>query len=474
MSQMNAGPQGQPGANRPGQMTAVMRAVMANTGPKVLRIGVVQGGRVVEERIIKQRGTVTIGPSEKANFVVRDPGIPAQFKLFELVGNDYHLNYIDTMSGRVALQTGISDLAALKGQARRAGNAYQIRLNEDARGKVVVGDTTFLFQFVTPPPPQPRPQLPLSVKGGIAGQIDWELTIIAAFSFLLHFGLVGAMYSDWMDPVVNDDIAVAGLIDLTKSVPPAPVEEPDTTATAEATSTAPTEAPKKASGGGAKAKGTGGGSKGQVSDTQAAALAAGAEAMEMQMLAAFGGTSAVSGALNRSDVPPQDLSGVAASGAGVSSTGGDLKLAAGGGGVVQPGKAGGGLSKIGVTGGGGTGGTAGSERAVKGPTGDAQIGATTASVPVSNAERVVARLRPKFKRCYTKGLAVDPTMSGSVTIAAKVSPNGEVDSANALNQNGLSADVVRCIQRAVRNAQFDAPGGSGSTINIPVKFVQQK
>ena len=23
---------------------------------------------------------------------------------------------------------------------------------------------------------------------------------------LLHFGLVGAMYSDWMDPVVNDDI----------------------------------------------------------------------------------------------------------------------------------------------------------------------------------------------------------------------------------------------------------------------------
>ncbi len=45
---------GQPQANRPGQMTAVMRAVAA-TGPKVLRIGVVQSGRVIEERIIKQR-----------------------------------------------------------------------------------------------------------------------------------------------------------------------------------------------------------------------------------------------------------------------------------------------------------------------------------------------------------------------------------------------------------------------------------
>jgi len=54
----------QPGAGssqRPGQMTAVMRAVAA-TGPKVLRIGVVQAGRVSEERIIKQRTHVTVGP----------------------------------------------------------------------------------------------------------------------------------------------------------------------------------------------------------------------------------------------------------------------------------------------------------------------------------------------------------------------------------------------------------------------------
>ena len=53
-----AGPGG-----RPGQMTAVMRAV-AQTGPKVLRIGLVREGRVIEERIIKQRTHVTVGPSE--------------------------------------------------------------------------------------------------------------------------------------------------------------------------------------------------------------------------------------------------------------------------------------------------------------------------------------------------------------------------------------------------------------------------
>ena len=67
---MTQQPYQQPGTSqRPGQMTAVMRAVAA-TGPKVLRIGVVQGGRVLEERIIKQRSHVTVGPSEKNLFVI--------------------------------------------------------------------------------------------------------------------------------------------------------------------------------------------------------------------------------------------------------------------------------------------------------------------------------------------------------------------------------------------------------------------
>ena len=36
------------------------------SGPKVLRIGLVHAGRVIEERIIKLRTHVTIGQSEKS------------------------------------------------------------------------------------------------------------------------------------------------------------------------------------------------------------------------------------------------------------------------------------------------------------------------------------------------------------------------------------------------------------------------
>src|ERR1700683_1746556 len=230
MSQMNQGGTG-PGfgqpmhSNRPGQMTAVMRAIQQTSGPKVLRIGLVSSGRILEERIVKQRTSVTVGPSEKSMFVV-PANVPPQFQLFELIGTEYFLNFLDGMTGRVALASGITDLVSLKGQAKRVGPAYQVRLTDEARGKVVIGETTFLFQFVAPPPVQPRPQLPLSVKGGVASQIDWNLTIIAAFSFLLHFGFVGAMYSDWMDPVVNDDIT-AGLIDMVQKTLPPPVETTD-------------------------------------------------------------------------------------------------------------------------------------------------------------------------------------------------------------------------------------------------------
>ena len=461
------GLQPQQPSNRPGQMTAVMRAMTMATGPKVLRIGLVHGGRVIEERIIKQRTSVTVGNSEKAMFVVPAQSVPPQFKLFELIGNDYYLNFVDGMTGRVALATGISDITALKGQAKRVGNAYQIRLTEEARGKVVVGETTFLFQFVAPPPVQPRPQLPLAVKGGIASQIDWTLTIIAAFSFMLHFGVIGAMYSDWMDPVVNEDMTIAGLIDLAKNVPPPIVEDepkPADTGPSDKSDKPAAAAPSKAAGGPSKA--------GSVSDAKAAALAQQAEAMQMQMLAAFGGNSAVQGALNRSDIPPVDLSGAAASGAGVSNTGGNLNLGSGGA-AVQAGKGGSGLG--GVLGGTGAGAStgAGTGRDVGGPKGDAVLGGTTTTVPVNNAERVVAGLRAKFRACYNTGLQSDPTMQGSITISARISPNGEVESATPQGGNGLSDGVQKCIARVVRNANFEAPGGTGSTINIPVKFVQQ-
>ena len=470
-------------SNRPGQMTAVMRAMPQATGPKVLRIGLVQSGKVIEERVIKQRGHVTIGPSEKSMFVIPSKSIPPNFKLFELVGSDYCVNFLDGMTGRVALKTGVSDLGQLKSQARKvpltgaSGQAYQMQLSEEARGKIVVGETTFLFQFVAPPPPTPKPQLPVSVKAGFGNEIDWRTTIIAAFSFLFHFGAIGSIYSDWMDPVVDDEVEVAQLLESVKQLPPPPpVEQPKEVSDAPvSTAQAATEAPKAASGGGGA---KGGGSGGRISDARASALSNQMSQLELQMVAALGSSgSATNAVLGQSgDVPLGMLEGAAASGAGVSAGGvAGLNLGGGGGGVFRPGSVGGGgkgLAGIGDTGSAGPA-TAGSAQKVKGPVGSASVGgAAVSGGSVANASAVVAGMAAGFRRCYNNGLKEDPNMKGTVRITARIGPNGEVLGASA-SGGGLSGSVIGCVQARVASAQFSPPEGGGATIVIPVTFVSQ-
>ncbi len=460
---------------RPGQMTAVMRAMPQMTGPKVLRIGIVQAGKVIEERVIKQRTSVTIGTSEKSMFVVAGKSVPPIFRLFELIGNEYHLNFFEGMGGRVALQTGISDLPSLTAQAKRTPQgAYQVRLTEDSRGKVVVGETTLLFQFVAPPPVQPKPQLPVSVKGGLSSQIDWSLTIIAAFSFLFHFGMVGAVYSDWLDPVVDDETNIAGLIDTVRGLPSPPVVETAQDATDKGpTQATATEAPKTGNPSAGNKGGAAGGNKG-MSSGERARLSAQLDRLEMATIGALTGQGTATSGVLRGDVPLSNLDAVAQSGAGVSSNGAlGLNLQTGGGGILRPGTGLNGLNGVGDARAGAPKG-AGVAQAVAGPQGNANVGASSiAGASVSNAEGVVAKLRAGFRNCYQKGLATNPEMAGSVRIVAKIGPNGEVVSATP-QATGLSPDVVDCVVRRVKSAQFAQPeGGGGATITIPVTFVKQ-
>ncbi|MEB2311567.1 MAG: AgmX/PglI C-terminal domain-containing protein [Sorangiineae bacterium] len=465
-------PQGS-GAARPGQMTAVMRAVAA-TGPKVLRIGVVQAGRVVEERIIKQRGHVTVGPSEKNLFVVATAKLPANFRLFELVANDYCLNFLEGMTGRVALPTGVSDLAVLRGQARRTPQGtYQIRLTEDSRGKVVVGDTTFLFQFVAPPPVQPKPQLPVSVTRG-STSIDWTTTMIAAFSFLLHFLLVGAVYSDWLDPIVDDEVNLASLIETVQSLPPPPPIEQQKVEEVSDQGAEKAAKPEKAAGSANKQAGPAGAAGGKMSNAQAAALSGKLDQLEMATLGALASEGpATAGVLRNSEVATGALDQAAASGVGVGAGTGDLRLGSSGG-AVRPGASGGGLSGIGTTGKtGGTEGT-GTVAKVQGPKGNASVGgAAVSGGTVSNASRVVAGMRAGFRSCYNQGLAQNPDAQGSIRLTIRVGPGGEVQGVSASASGNLPPSVVGCVQSRASAAQFAPPEGGAAVVVVPVTFVKQ-
>jgi hypothetical protein len=343
-------------------------------------------------------------------------------------------------------------------------------LTEDSRGKVVIGDTTFLFQFVAPPPVQPKPQLPVAVLRG-ASSIDWNTTIIAAVSFLFHFMLLGAIYSDWLDPVIDDEVTVQGLIDSLKALPPPPPVEEQPQEKADSADKAPDKAPEAAKAAPSQ-KADNAKPAGALNEKQAAALHNDLDQLEMQTLGALSSSGpATAGVLKGGEVPTNALDAAAASGAGVGAGTGDLKLGAGGG-AIRPGMSGG-LAGIGQTGRSGDTGT-GTGAKVEGPKGNASVGGPNVQGgTVSNASRVVAGMRAGFRACYQRGLNENPDSSGSIRLTIRVGAGGEVAGVTATPTGSLPASVVSCVQARAQAAQFDAPEGGSAVIQVPVTFVKQ-
>ncbi len=88
---------------------------------------------------------------------------------------------------------------------------------------------------------------------------------------------------------------------------------------------------------------------------------------------------------------------------------------------------------------------------------------------VSNVDRVVAGLRPKMRSCYARGLDLDPTQRGSLTLEATLAPNGEVVQTKVLGRSrGLGLSVAECAERVLRNGNFDPPGPGGATLTVDV------
>src|SRR5262245_37663406 len=163
-------------------------------GPRqrILRIGVLLGGKIVEERLIRERTAVSIGQSMKNTFSIPVEGLPLEFTLFALDEGKYYLCFLNKMDGRLSDSgSQVNTLDSLKGRgAVQHGDYWQVPLSESARGKLSLGDLTVLFQFVTEPPRQPKPMLPASVRGTFADRFDPRLSVIMGASVIAHFAIV--------------------------------------------------------------------------------------------------------------------------------------------------------------------------------------------------------------------------------------------------------------------------------------------
>lgn len=469
-----------PAPPAPGTLTEILRAAEQTSEKKALRIGLVLRGKVIEERILAPGQGLTIGPNERADLVVVEALIPPGFHLIESKAEGFSLRVAPGMSGRVAGRNGTLDIDSEKENTVRSNPAEirEIALDPDARGKVFIGQHLILFQLVKVAPPLGKPQLPATLKSGL-GDVDWRTSIVAAFSFLFHFGALGTIYTDWMDPVVDDEVQAAQLIESMRELPPPPpIEKPKEDAASASASPSASPAPKSASpsAGRTAATGGGGGSGAARGDARASQISNQLAALEVQMVAALGtgsGQATASVLGPGGDLPLGMLDKAAQSASGTRAGTAGLDLGGGFGAPLRPGA----IARPGLPGGDTSMGpvNAGAQVNVRGPTGTVGVPPPTViGDEIPNAPRVVAAMTAGFRRCYNIGLRdEDPAMKGTVRVTAKVGPNGEVLGVSASKSGTVTATVSACIQNRVRSAQFESPTGAGGTVVIPVTLIPQ-
>lgn len=467
-------------------MTMAMAAVntRAVSGPKVLRIGVIQGDRMVEERVIRSRETVTVGSSERNHFVVAD--LPASFDLFLLQGADYVLNFNDEMRGKVGLSGGVQELSQLRstGAARKEGTYWQIKLNDQSRGRVTIpgkggnADTTLLFQFIDPPPVQPRPQLPAAVMQGFTANLDWLFTAFVMFSFMSHFGFVIFLENaDWPMPpslaTLPPDI-VEFMVEPEEPPPPAPVDDSatedateDATEVAEETTSSDSDSSDASSEATSEAR--------ERADASASIAAADAAASaEHLLLGALGEGGALADVLAGGAVTSSAADVLAtADGVGVADSSGGTLRERGGGGRVD-----------GVAGG------LGGLRGAGEPSGPREVTPVEETAPrgrfraasddvdesgsgsfdMAAVVRMINTRRAAITRCYETQLRANPTLAGRVRVSMTIVESGSVSGVRAVENTTGSEEVASCVVRVVQGFRFN-PGPTDGSVTYAFPFV---
>lgn len=456
-------------------MQSAARAPQAGVGPKpkILRIGIIQGGRIVEERLVRQRQTITIGQSAKNTFVIPSEVLPRSWNLFEITPRGYVAHFADAMDARIAVGSEVTSLSQLKqtGKIRKHGPSWMMPLDERSRGKITIGDMTILFQFVTPPPPQPRPQLPASVRGSVMGNLDWAFTSVAAFSFVAHLVLVIYLRSvDWPRKPDIEEIPDRFVQMVVKKEPPpeAPVEEAKKEDEGEKKEEKKPVAKEKPAP-----------QKKEISAEEKARLDAERRARLAEQVRNTGilkllgakadGEGSIADVLGKGDVDRdqekafQGVGGLTVATSddnlrGVKSgTGGTGKVAniAGlrGGGSIAGGDTGSGVSERRVTG------------IVK-----SEAPAVDGELDPNLVAKEVRQRMGAIKACYERALKRNPKLSGKVKVRWTITPAGTVTGVEIDDDSMGDPEVASCIRGLISRWRFPAPSGGAVEVVFPFVF----
>lgn len=454
------------------------------TGEKALRIGVIQGARVIEERILRKREPISFGTAEGNTFSFASSDLPKSMTVFEVKDDGFVLVLTDESNGRLEEGAAKTDFATLRSKTPAVGGQWRIPISDTGKGRIRLSpEVTVLFHFVVPPPVVAVTAMPADVRGGILRAFEPIFTAVLTASFLVH--LVIGLYVKVTEPPEHSDLE--DFKELVERIQPPRVEVKPVVTVAKPASDLPTKgtgpaetAPTKGTGDGdgggggpAKGAGKGTGGGGGIGDRNAIREGIAGKGI-LQLIggrSGGGGSGAVGSVFGAGGGISDDIGGALAGTAGVGIAGaggggdGVTRRGTGGGGGGGDGTGGEGGGAIGIgdlkTGGGGGGGSV--------DTGAKTAARVVARVRAEDIETVDGRIDKKsvaatirrrqdgFQACYETALKSNSKLGGKLVVEFTIAEGGKVTSARVINDGLNSGEVSTCVLNLLKRLRFPEP-----------------
>ncbi len=420
---------------------------------KVLRIGILQDGKIVQERLIKVGESVTLGESPKSTFVVAKTHLPgAEFAVFQWTGKGYVLRFTEQMKGkidRVGAANATFALNALREDptVQRANGVFTYPIGEADRGKIGIDQVTVLFQFVAPQvAAAPSPTQVMDFRPRFLEDDDGVF-----LGFLMIWGVMASFLGLWVAFTDPPELTLDS-IDVRMIIPPKVEEPPEVAPEPAPTEEEPEEEAEPApsdAGPSPEAE-----AQAQKDRTDAAA----------KLLAGLIGTTGISanGDVVEDVLGQSGLGDVNQALANAGAMTGDAGLAG-----YKAGQGGKGsatnIDGIGGLGAGGGAGAGGDVARLLKPKVNAGTGNVSELTGDQNeVSKVVKTNAGQLRYCYETQLKANPGLGGRVEIGWTVQATGTTSNVYTIVNETGDAELAKCIEGKIRKWRFNGAEGDVS------------
>lgn len=451
-----------------------------------LRVGVIQNGKVIEEVLIRDPRPMHVGTAPSNDLVLGPDGTPDSYLLFEpSEGANYTLHLDADMHAQIERDGETQNL--------QGGQKHALNSQEALRGKVTIGQSVVVFEFVDAPPIALLPPLPAPMQAGIS--YIWTVTfgislaLFGAFllSTLIHGSLVTLGYL--IPPPARDDGELVLNARLTRMLTPQEledeeddladldpdedsdlvVEEDDDDGDGSGGEDEQEEAGSSSGDGGAEGGDAEGAITGVDQVVQGSAFGALVDA-DGGMNIGLGAADSASEKSAAEALMNQASSGASGGGAVAKNLGSVGSGSGDGSGRIGVGGDGSSEVKSAAKAEGGS--TEQKQVQVKANVGDkGNRVAGSGTLSESNVKGVLGRFRRRVERCYQRTLSSNPSAGGRVELQFRVDSNGQTTDAR-LPTNELGSTFGNCIMSEVRRLRFEKPSGGGP-VTVSQRYVLQ-